>query len=702
MNDPSPTFHPSAEATVRAVTAEFPGTPFLALGQTALWDEPTKAALRRALDAFAPEARLIAAVHDTDYFAKLPGHPAAATGNKYALVGHDDARTRGLWSAAGEMSRLFGSEDVPTRALLEQKGGVSLHKALDSALDSDALFSELTAAWGWTGIIHTETGRLTVREVPLHDILPALLEQVDWATQGSVECIEGGNAREAAQSVGAKIRGWISAFARMHGTATLSDLYCDLLPRFYELLLGSPPSNLSASTTTRLLRFNRETAPLPRFAFLDLFLNPFTRRAAIDAYNLGVAGSDAYTLDRFGTGALPFDLVVPGKGRGTLCILGDGTVLIETAPQTITLCDQGCNLSSVEQLANLVERELGPEVVLVGKAVTLLPMLAAEFAFVFHEGASGYTDRTHRMLAYLREKGVVLPALRPILRIRHHTWDTLSDSPSCSEDAPVGSAVLRLPEFLCQAFGRETISTDEFAACWQHAVTQEENRLKEVAALRSPRDLLSYLARVEEKKEWAAKTRQYEAARLRLLGVWDRAQALQGRIYTLYDQVRRLRTEATTLEQRKGDDFRAHIQPLREQVQTMLADGGSDAALVLAQRIASLQIERTARFDPEIAALRSQVRYALATVRELKSIRLGMERSSEAITARSTMRQIESEVEVARARLVRNALQTIQGLPHTAYRPSAWWFPLVDPSGAWFRRLTETAEFYLEPLGGER
>ena len=85
--------------TLERLRREWPDATFLALGQTALWDEPVKAALRLRLDEVWPEARIVAGVHDSDYFAKLPGHPAAAR-QKFALVSHDDNATRGLWSAA--------------------------------------------------------------------------------------------------------------------------------------------------------------------------------------------------------------------------------------------------------------------------------------------------------------------------------------------------------------------------------------------------------------------------------------------------------------------------------------------------------------------------------------------------------------------------------------------------------------------------
>ncbi len=684
MNEPS--FHPTAGSVIEDLRRRFPHTPFLALGQTVLWDEPTKAAFRRALDHFWPEAPLVAAVHDSDYFAKLPGHPASAGEAKYALAPHDDATTRGLWSAAGEMSCLFGSEDVPTRAKLE-KAGVSLERALYGLDDPTGFLSEVTAAWGWTGIIHTESGRRIAHDIPLRDILPTLLEQIEWATESSMGCIEGEGA-DAARAVAGAIRGWVQTFAESHPRASLSDLYRDLFPRFYELLLGAPPANLSTSNTLRLLRFNRASAHLPRFAFADLFLRPETRKEAIEAYNRTVAGTEMYTLDRFGDGALPFDLVIPGRGRGTLCVHGDARVTVATE-KPLTLCAT-CDVSSIEKLADLVERELGPDVALVGKAISLISMLASEFVLVFHEGASGYTHRTRQMHRRLGAAGVPLPELRPILRVRYHTWDALA--------ALGDGAAFRLPEHLAQAFSRDTVGAAEFAACWQCACRHEKQRMETLSQTRSPRALLGYLARVTD-DGWEARARDYEAARMRLLAVWDRAQAIQGRVYTLYDQVKQLKSEVASLERAKGDDFRARVRPLRERLWrlTRHSDAGPEIE-ALQKQIDALQAERAGRFDREIQERRSQIRFALATVRDLKAGRLALERGPQAAEARETLRRIEAQAERAKARLARNALRVLEGLPHTNFRPSAWWFPLVDPSRAWFRRLSDTAEYHLEDL----
>ena len=85
-------------------------------------------------------------------------------------------------------------------------------------------------------------------------------------------------------------------------------------------------------------------------------------------------------------------------------------------------------------------------------------------------------------------------------------------------------------------------------------------------------------------------------------------------------------------------------------------------------------------------------------MRDLKARRLALERGPEASAARETLRRIEAEAERAKARLAANAVRAQAGLPHTDFRPSAWWFPLVDASGAWFRRLSDTTEYHLEDL----
>ncbi len=172
---PHLTADPSVQSVLETIREQYPNVPFLALGQTVFWDEPAKAVWRRLLDTFLPGAALIAGVHDTDYFAKTSAH--VADDQKYVALPHDDGQTRDLWSAAGELSALFGSESVPTRAMF-LKAGVPfdwLGKSYPGG--KAALYADKTAAWGWRGIVYTASGSVIAHDIPVLDIKDALLEQ---------------------------------------------------------------------------------------------------------------------------------------------------------------------------------------------------------------------------------------------------------------------------------------------------------------------------------------------------------------------------------------------------------------------------------------------------------------------------------------------------------------------------------------------
>ena len=716
-------FADSMQAAVRDLRARFPRAPFLTLGQTVLWDEPVKAAFCRVLEVLAPDAQIVAAIHDTDYFAKLTH--LENLNEKFALLEHNDGDTRGLWSAAGEISALFGSETVPTRHKLNENGVAFDRVAKGYPGGSSALLNAETGAWGWRALVHAEGKPLLAGEVLLRDIAPKLIEQIRWAFEESLNCLGASlaentpdhSAQECTcpspcenREVAVRVLRWVEEYSASEPGATLSDLYRWLTPRLWATVRGTGSCNLQTSHSLKIFRFNRETFAFPRFQFVDLFLNPATRETARHAYNAAVQGSGIYTLDQFGEGALPFDVVIPKRGRGTLRVL-QNSLVIETEPP-IKIADVSCE--SVAQLAEILETKFGAEVVLVGKAVSLISMLAREMIFVFHEKASSYTRLTQKMNASLRDSGLELN-LHPLLRLEYSTWDALSEV----------ETQLCLPPHLSRAFGSESISAREFSSRWKEVCGEQDALLANLKAHRSPRELLNFLAR--EEPHWRNAATDYGAAREIISGVSARAGVLQSQVETLRETAKAATRKAVQAEREKGEDFRARVLPLRERIRDLneaatarinpLDENNQPRKLTKDERaqnaehekleaaeiealktqIEELQTER-AHFDETISAYREAARQAQREARVLIAQRVEMETSSDAKTAREAIMHLEYEAELERLRRVRDAISVSEGLRYTNFRPTAWWLPLVSPEGKWFEQLAKTAQARIEEI----
>lgn len=662
----------SVQTVLQTIGEQYPGVPFLALGQTVFWDEPVKAVWRRLLDTYLPGAALVAGVHDTDYFAKTSAHVSDA--QKFIALPHDDGQTRDLWSAAGELSALFGSESVPTRAMFLKRGVPFDWLGKRYPGGKTALYADKTAAWGWRGIVYTASGSVIAHDIPVLDIKDALLEEWDWGITESLACLASEDARAEAKAVAGTVRGWILEFLETcDESCRLSDLYQALLPRFYTLLLGQPPADFTATASTALFRFNRETCALPRFGLAELFLKRETRRIAREAYNKSVGGLGMYALDAFGPGALPFDLVIPGVGRGTIRI-APAALIVETAPLEIFI-PTATRIESLVQLAAVTEKEFGPNAVLVGKAITLADMIAAEHLVVFHETASAYTSATQAMNTHLAAHGLAQP-LYPVVRLTYPTWDAL---------AAVPGAAFRLPPHLAATFGAETLTAPEFAAQWRGVAEKCRRVLSESRTLSSPRRLMGYLED-HDGRCWCDQRSEYDKHLDALKQMAAQTEILRGRVEEHGEEVRVWQDERQDLERRKGEDFRRSVQPL------FAGLPGTQSQIDRQEAV------RAHAFDEPIGILRERIAATRALLAEFRRQRRRLERSPEAVAARSRLTEIVRDAQMARLELVRNAFLTLEGLEHTQLRPSAWWLPLVDSSGAWLNAMAEGTQARLEPL----
>ena len=638
--------------------ATYPDAPFLALGQTVFWDEPVKAVLLRMLDWMGGDAHMVAGVHDTDYFAKTRTRRAGQ--GRFALLAHNDGTTRDLWSVAGEISTLFGSETVPRKNDLI-KNGVPFDRLLRAqGIEQQAFYDAVTEAWGWRGLVYTGSRDLIVSRLPLKDVGNGILEMLSWAFEIAVVQIGPDCCSKEAHAVAEKISGWCIDYCAANPELFLTDLFQYVLPRIYALLMQHEPSNLDIVGTSNLLRFAPDTCQLKRFSFVGLFIDPETRDMAVNAYNAAVAGSTIYSLDKFGAGALPFDVIVPGHGRGTLRIT-PRVVFIET-PQPIAI---GLKkpITSIEELAELLCHRLGNQLTLVGKAVTLVSMLAQEFIFVFNEEGSTYVTRTRQMNDELLDNGIPLE-MRPILRMRYETWDALSAAHS----------TLRLPEHLASTFGRSQITAPEFAASWRTVVGEQRELCKHSAALKKPRELLGYLQDRDPVGGWDARLAAYESAKDELRLLRARALPLHAEIAEIYARVAADRATRRTVEAEMCRHFHATSNWTEEETATRAA------------------------FQASLDSIGTESRCLKGRLLRLKTDARAIECSEQAKSSRTVLDKIELEAEMARLNLVRNALLTVEGLEHTNHRPSAWWMPMLDASGQWLHRIVATTNLYTEPL----
>jgi hypothetical protein len=623
------------------------GSKLLALGQTVFWDEPMKAGL--ALEAQKAGVGFVAGVHDTDYFAKVSGVKGSRA--KFLTLPHNDGSTRNLWSAAAEFSTLFGSETVITKEEL-LRAGLRFDRLSRSRPD---FLDEATEAWGWRGIVSTDENPPITLEVPGDELARELCNTLRWAVSESVQAVGSGHA-EAAQQVGNKINEIFCLYAETPNR-NLAAIYRDLLKPIYSLVAGQE-LDFETSQTSELLRFNTSTFTLPRFEFLGKFINHRTRAEACQAYDEAVSEYPGlYGLSRFGTGAIPFDLVIPGIGRGTIRLGTRGAVITTKKTQFLSYKKP---LESLEELASLIEAKFGPNCAIIGKAVTLIGMLGREFTFAFHEGASGYVKASRKLHQKLNYK------VNPILRIRYQTWDSLASVETW----------FNLPKPFQTAFGGEAVCAPSFASRWRTVVDEQKSRLEQLGKIRKPSELLCYLDQ-KVGGAWSQQAREYESIHGKLSEISRSIEEIRQQRRGLNREFRATGQQWQAIQQEMGDHFRAEI----------FEKEFSQAALVQRQKF----VDRLNDLKHKREEISNQIDALGDKEREVTH-------SDAFVKIHRRRREVELEGELKRLCLIREAVISSRGLESANRRPSAWWMPLVSPDGKWFQEVMDSATCYWEPM----
>jgi hypothetical protein len=643
---------PEFRSVVSELDRVAPGVPLLALGQTVFWDEPMKSGVFRAFRELGGSRRFVAGIHDTDYFAKFP--VKGSTG--VTALPHNDTTTKDLWSAAGEFSHLFGSETVVTKDKLTGSGAkVGLIEQF-----RPGFLDHVTEAYGWRGVVSQSTESKITAEKRLSVVFPALFDTLSWSLEESLALISGGHHRDSVQ-MAARIRQIVCEVKDSLLNDCLASFYEALLTPLHQLVSGGG-YELETTRTTRLLRFNSETADLERFAVLDWFLNPAHRDLARRAYDESLEGSEIYSLARFGSGALPFDLYVPGVGRGTLRLGNRGGVVMTENPVGFSFKGP---ITTRQQLAAVLEQKFGPDCVLVGKAVMLPLMLSAEYVFVFHEGASGYLWRTGKLARLLADAGCEI-TWHPILRVKLKPWEAMDDC----------CAWLHLPEPMHRAFGTEELSAPTFALRWQDVALEQKTMLRELSEVRRPLALLGYL-QSQLGGQWERLAQEYESLQLAFSELGAEIADVKYRKRGVLLKLRGLKARRNELEHDRGRQWRAEI---------------------FEHSLDQAALERRQKFGEELRQVDGEIDAAKREFSTLEREQQALVSTPRVVKHRDRRFNIALEAELMRMRLVREAVVSGEGLMKAGYRPAAWWFPLVCPDGTWFRSTMMKSECRIEPL----
>lgn len=664
----------SACTLLEDLRTRYQGVPILSLAQTALWDDPVKALVKGLLDEHLASTRLVLGVMDTDYFSRLSGR--AVGRETFDILPHNDGDTRDMWAAVGEMSCLLGAETpLPVSVLAAE--GVRRCQAM-ATIGSDecrAFIDRITEAWGWRGLVQTNGRRLLAGDVPVRDIIAPLLRQVDWAFE-ETQAVSGRSLGPFA----ARMRAAITAHAEANPGDSLAALYLAVLPLLYSTLLGYQPEGLEYTLSSELLRFDPATAMRARFRPLDLFLDPAKRAVARRHYDDAVRPSGITTLERFGPDAIPFDLSISGRGRGTIH-LSDTLLRVDTDdPIEIPL---KAPIRDRRRLAMALEEALGPGVALLGKAVVLITMLAGEYIFLFNETGSAYVPRSAEWNRLLGTEGLGL-RLYPILRLGVKPWDTIGEA----------GGNLHLPPHMARSFGQEVIATRDFQDGWRAAAERGRSTLETIRAVTRPADWLDHMGR-EEGGEWPALAAEYRGILTARREHGERVRALNVESEALLARLREVRAEADALQKEKGRHWRSCVRPLREALWRARHGEDSDDG---AQRELATQMERRAALSTALDAKRAEILRLTAQREEIAVHRAALTEDPQVEKRDARLRAIEGHGEQEKALRVRDAWMTAEALAHTQPRPTAWWFPVVDPSGAWFRAVSESAEYRWEDL----
>ena len=641
-------------------------SPLFSFGQTVWWDEPMKVVLLLHMHQHGLHLPFVFSIHDVDYFSKL--RRVFLGDEEFLIVSRNDGTTANLWASGCETAILFGSEATPTISDYNRCGIPLAELAKNYSENASDFIDKWTEAWGWKAVVHNSIRGPVTAFVRVGDVIKSMKGLLEWAVKNTITMIER-FANTHLETANAFLMLVDRCAEKVGLNACLSNFYEEIYKSIVKMLLGFVPSQLITTNSFRFFNFNSRTCMRERFKAVDIFISPHTRQLATEAYDEVAPAIGAWRLNEFGHGALPFELLSEDFGRGTICV--DGNWLIIRTPTRRIEAKSNEPLVSRKALAMLIEESFGSKCALIGKALITPLMLCSEGVMVLSETGSAYMDSTKRLVAKLADAGIRV-SLRPILRVCYSTFDAIRNS----------NLKLTLPKHIAKFVGEEILNASDFANAW-HGSVKEARRVVErmctSASLDSTFDLLRLYDEQPEYEQVDSLKSEFEDTSLQLheLGaelneLIQRCKALKNEERKLIQKLISAERYASELKQMMARMNEHHLadkwEALKEERMNTLSK-----LRQLHDMLNSLRSERRRLFQRLLQRAYSEGAEKLRQARKEQTIRLQFRRLS-----------------VAREALLAAVVT------YSHFRPCAWWLPILDPTGEWWRSVGKLAKARFE------
>lgn len=456
----------------------------------AFWDAQLKTILAEKLK----NIEFWQLVHDVDYVSKIRDSIPYENygGDGYATVPHNSTFTLDIWTAAFEIMSLFGGEIIidPFELRNHQYPWKVIIKRRPKVVD------KMTEAFGWRGIVNIANNNIIAGEIRPRNLEDEIKKMVEFAITNTKEVIS------YCQDLNFRPLYVIQETLTNNGLI-LKDASLKAFRQSLKLMSDGIPENIKLGSSSEFLRFNTNTCYKSRFQILDIFINPETKDLALEAYNKALEGTTIAEVNKFGEGAIPFDLYIPAIGRSTIHII-DKELYITSGinHKKVVAAFNWKGKPSLYNIAEEVEKHFGPNVSLVGKAIVLPLMLLNEFPIVLNERGSSYFPYVHKLYDNLKKQNIHLK-LHPVIRTVFNSLDAIRILKN--------KVLFKLPEHLVFVSGEKFIDATTLAVRWRSWVAKASSIYNDLLTERSPEKILQLIiSYCLEEKQWVTIYREYK------------------------------------------------------------------------------------------------------------------------------------------------------------------------------------------------